>query len=174
MLKWLLWLTIIQLCLFTFILTCWCCLAAAVINSTRVSTNGLHMICNKERHSLLLVVCWQVCFSSKTVYILHSLLSKKKMTQEREVSRNQHHFIWKLTPLLTLALSEILITTKSSSKTLHLSSSGKIMFCQLKTEVCIWLTLSVVSVHFVQSPSPRQRRTCWVVARCGLVSSLRE
>lgn len=131
-----------------------------------------------KKDSLLLVVCWQVCFSSKTVYILHSLLSKKKMTQEREVSMNQQQFPWKLTALFTPALSEISITTKSSSKTLHLEKSGRHfpppMFCQLKTKVCIWLILSVVSIHSVQSPSPRQRRTCWVVARCGLVSFPRE
>lgn len=133
--------------LFTFILTCWCCLAAAVINSTRVSTNGLHMICNKERHSLLLVVCWQtaVCFSSKIVYILHSFLSEKKMTQEREVPRNQankppnkQQLIWKLTALFTPPLSEILITTKHSSKTLHLYSLGKIR--QVFFTPCVLLT----------------------------------
>lgn len=75
---------LIQLCFFAFLLTCWCCLAPAVIDLTSVSTNGLHMICNKERPSLLLAVCWQACFAWKTVYILHSFLSEKKMPQERK------------------------------------------------------------------------------------------
>lgn len=122
MLKWLLWLNVIQLCilrllysLFTFILTCWCCLAAAVINSTRVPTNGLHMICNKERQSLIsgLLTDRLVFHAKQSIFYTASWVRRK---WHKKVPRNQQQFTWKLTALFTPALSEILITTKKQQQ----------------------------------------------------------
>lgn len=78
---------LIQLCLFAFLLTCWCSLAPAVIDFTRMSINGLHMICNNKRSSL-----------SLSYYLGQEENSTRKM------SRDQQHLIWKSTTLFTAAL----------------------------------------------------------------------
>lgn len=117
---------LIQLCLFVFLLTCWCCLAPAVIDLTRISTNGLHMICNKERPSLLLVVCWQtgLFFKQNSLYFTQLLEWEENATRKKSAQRSATAYL-KINSFAHTSPEWNLDHKESSSKTLKLEKSDK-------------------------------------------------